>query len=197
MADSAEGPLAASPHQPLLDLLRESGLRRLDAPIQLASGAWSSDFIDAKAALAEWAHLRLACESIVTAVGGHAFDAVGGPTMGANALSVGIAAVADLRWFFVRKVPKQRGTRRWIEGTQLGLGDSVLMVEDVVTTGRSLLAAVDVVERHGARVPAAAALVDRSRIASQEFARRGIAYYPMVTYQTLGIEPVEAVPAYR
>ena len=180
-------------------MLSERALRRLDAPIQLASGAWSSEFIDGKEALAEWRHLRLACESILGAVASdaHDFGAVGGPTMGADALAVGVAAVGDLRWFFVRKVPKQRGIRRWVEGAQVGPGDHVLMVEDIVTTGRSLLAAIDVVEQHGAQAVAAAALLDRGRIAAPEFERRGIAYYPMATYETLRIEPVEVATVSR
>ena len=124
----------------LLEILKARGYRRLDQPIRLASGAMSSDFIDGKEALAEWRHLRLACEAIVEAVAadGHSFDAVGGLTLGADALAVGIAAVSDCRWFFVRKEPKKRGTRRLIEGAQIGPADTVLLVEDVVTTGGSI-----------------------------------------------------------
>lgn len=85
-------------------------------------------------------------------------DAVGGPTMGADALAVGIAVVSDSRWFFVRKEPKGRGTGRWIEGAQVGPGDKVLLVEDVVTTGGSILKTVEVVRDTGAEVVAAATL---------------------------------------
>ena len=136
----------------LLEILKERGYRRLDQPIRLASGAMSSDFIDGKEALAEWRHLRLACEAIVEAVAadGHSFDAVGGLTLGADALAVGIAAVSDCRWFFVRKEPKKRGTRRLIEGAQIGPADTVLLVEDVVTTGGSIFQALDAVDETGA-----------------------------------------------
>ena len=179
--------------QELLRILLELGHRRLDEPIRLASGAWSSDFIDGKEALAEWRHLKLACEAIVEAVAadGHRFDAAGGLTMGADALAVGIAAVADCRWFLVRKEAKQRGTRRWVEGAQIGSGDRVLLVDDVVTTGGSIFKALDIVDQTGARTVAAVTLVDRSGLAGPQFEQRGIAYYPMTTYKTLGIDPVE------
>ena len=183
--------------QELLSILLELGHRKLDEPIKLASGAWSSDFIDGKEALAEWRHLRVACEAITETVAdaGHSFDAVGGLTMGADALAVGIAAVSDCRWFFVRKEAKQRGTRRWVEGAQIGSGDRILLVDDVVTTGGSIFKALDIVDQTGAETVAAVTLVDRSGIAGPKFEQRGIAYYPMTTYESLGIDPVKPVAA--
>ena len=183
--------------QELLRIIKELGYRRLDTPIRLASGALSSDFIDGKEALAEWRHLRLACEAIVETVtdAGHSFDAVGGLTMGADALAVGIAAVSDCRWFFVRKEAKQRGTRRWVEGAQIGPGDRILLVDDVVTTGGSIFKALDIVDETGAETVAAVTLVDRTGLAGPQFEQRGIGYYPMITYESLGIEPVVPVTA--
>ena len=125
---------------------------------------------------------------------GHAFDAVGGLTMGADALAVGIAAVGDCRWFFVRKESKQRGTNRWVEGAQIGSGDRILLVDDVVTTGGSILKALDVIAQTGAETVAAVTLVDRGDAARPKFEERGIAYYPMATYESLGIDPVRFEP---
>lgn len=156
----------------------------------------SSDFIDGKRALAEWRDLLTACKAIAETVddAGHSFDAVGGLTLGADALAVGIAAVTNSRWFFVRKEPKRRGTRQLIEGAQIGPGDTVLLVDDVVTTGGSILRALDAITENKARTVAAVTLVDRSGIACQEFQRRGIAYYPMTTYESFGIDPVRSEP---
>lgn len=181
----------------LVKLLRAKALRRLDEPVRLASGAWSSDFIDGKEALGAWRDLRFASEAIfeTVAAAGHRFYAVGGPTMGADALAVGIAAVSDSRWFFVRKEPKGRGTGRWIEGTQVGSGDRVLLVEDVVTTGGSILKALEIVRDTGAEVVAVATLVDRGDQARPQFEKLGVAYFPMATYELLGIAPVVHGPA--
>jgi orotate phosphoribosyltransferase len=147
-------------------------------------------------ALAEWRDLRTACKAIAETVddAGHSFDAVGGLTLGADALAVGIAAVTNSCWFFVRKESKQRGTRQLIEGAQIGPGHTVLLVDDVVTTGGSILMALDAITQTGAETVAAVTLVDRSGIACQEFQQRGIAYYPMATYESFGIDPVRPEP---
>ena len=182
------------PHarEQLLEILREKALVRLGSPVQLASGGWSSEFIDAKRALAAWDDLRVVSEAIVGVVHdrGYIFDAVGGLTLGADALSIGIAAVSNTRWFVVRKEPKNRGTRKQIEGAVLLAGDQVLLVDDVVTTGRSMLQAYDTVKGTGAVVVAAVTLVDRGDTARQCLQQRGVAYLPMATYQDMGIDSI-------
>ena len=182
----------SSLHEQLIEILRAKGLRRFDEPVRLASGEMSSDFIDGKAALAEWRDLRTASEAIVETVNnaGRRFNAVGGLTMGADALAVGIAAVSCSQWFFVRKEPKDRGTRRLIEGAQVEQGVKVLLVDDVVTTGGSILKAFEIVKETGAEVVAAVTLVDRSKLARPRFEKLGVGYFPMATYETLGIDPV-------
>jgi orotate phosphoribosyltransferase len=92
----------------LVELLKKKALRRLDEPVRLASGEWSREFVDGKEALADYADLELACKAIVEQVraNGIQFDAVGGLTLGDDALAVGVAAVARCKWFFVRKEPK-------------------------------------------------------------------------------------------
>lgn len=176
----------------LLSILRQSALQKLSEPIKLASGALSSHFIDGKKALANWRDLRVASEAILETVteGGHSFDAVGGLTLGADALAVGVAAVSDTEWFFVRKEAKNRGTRRLIEGARIGAGDKVLLVDDVVTTGGSIFRAFDAIEQTGAQVVAAVTLVDRGDSARQRFLERAVAYYPMATYEDLDIPPI-------
>jgi orotate phosphoribosyltransferase len=185
--------VAASKRKQLVRILIEKGLRKFDEPIQLASGEWSSDFLDGKEALQQWRDLALAGEAIVEAVRGAGveFDAVGGLTLGADALSVAVAAAADSSWFIVRKEPKGRGTGRSIEGTQLGPEHRVLLVDDVVTTGGSILKAYDIVQREaGSTIVGAVTLVDRGDQAAPKFAERGVPYFPMATYADLGIVPV-------
>jgi len=176
----------------LLELIRTKGYLHTDTPLQLASGEWSQDFVDGKKALAHGDDLRLACELVVARAraAGIDFDAVGGLTMGADHLSHGIAMVASVSWFTVRKEPKGRGTGKLIEGAELGPGMRALVVEDVVTTGSSALKAVDTVAATGATVVGAATLMDRGDAAAAAFAARGIPYVAMLTYADLGIPPV-------
>ena len=181
----------------LLEILRDGGLTTLAAPVQLASGQWSRYFIDGKEALAAGADLRLAAEAISQRVSGAglSFDAVGGLTLGADALSAAIALVSETSWFIVRKAPKGRGTDRRIEGARIGNGDRVLLVDDVVTTGGSILQSYDVVQSTGAEVVAAVTLADRGDDAAREFAARSVPYFPMATYHDLGIPRVGEEPA--
>src|SRR4029077_5342224 len=85
------------------------------------------------------------------------FDAVGGPTMGADALAHGVALLSGAAWFSVRKEPKGHGRGAWVEGARLASGDRVVVVEDVVSTGRSLLESVERIRDLGAVVLAATA----------------------------------------
>jgi orotate phosphoribosyltransferase len=182
-----------SRREELIQILIAKGLRKFDEPIQLASGEWSSDFLDGKEALQTWRDLSLAGEAIYETVrdAGVTFDAVGGLTLGADALSVAVAAAADSSWFIVRKEPKGRGTGRSIEGTQLDASHRVLLVDDVVTTGGSILKAYEIVRREaGSTVVGAVTLVDRGDQAAPKFAELGIPYFPMATYTDLGIVPV-------
>lgn len=191
----------------LADLVLRTGYERRDEPFQLSSGGWSRDYVDGKFAIATGAGLRQASQAVVDLFGGppdpsgqsvtfHAvsgptpFDAVGGPTMGADALAVGVALLTGCSWFSIRKEPKGHGRGSWVEGARLREGDRVVMVEDVVSTGASLLRAAEKVVELGAKVVAATALLDRSPEVAERFAAAGIDWRPLLTWADLGIEPL-------
>jgi len=94
-------------------------------------------------------------------------DAVGGLTMGADpvALAVGMYSslindVAPWRIFSVRKTQKTHGQSRLIEGG-FKAGDSVVVIDDVVTRAESTIAAINAVQHEGGKVAFVAVLVDR------------------------------------
>ncbi len=178
----------------LIDVVRTAGLETRDEPFQLTSGAWSRDYIDGKRALASGADLELAARAAVEAVaqaGVGEFDAVGGLTMGADHLSHAIAMVSGSRWFSVRKKAKEHGKGRAVEGAVLEPRMSVLLVDDVVTTGGSIQQAFEAVADTGVAVVAALTLVDRGEVATRFFAEQSVTYVPLATYRDLDIEPVE------
>ncbi|PWU08956.1 MAG: orotate phosphoribosyltransferase [Verrucomicrobia bacterium] len=93
--------------------------------------------------------------------------AVGGLTMGADPISLAIGMYSHfakdakvLQVFCVRKAPKAHGQTRLIEGN-FQKGDSVVVIEDVITRGESASAAIKAVEQEGGKVQFVAALVDR------------------------------------
>ena len=173
----------------LAELVLRTGYERREEPFQLTSGGWSHDYVDGKYAVAGGPALRQASLAVIEAVG-EEFDAVGGPTMGADALAHGVALLSGCRWFSVRKEPKGHGRGAWVEGTRLSPGDRVIVVEDVVSTGASLLRAVDRIRELGVEVLAATALLDRSPTVGPRFAAAGIIWTPLLTWVDLGIEPL-------
>lgn len=155
----------------LLPVLAEKSVRR--GKFTLASGAQSDLYVDAKLT-----SLDPRCALLVGKIGWELIkqmaaernlrvDAVGGLTMGADpiALSIGIAAqlensASTLRVFNARKEPKKHGLHKNIEGN-FSSGDSVVVVDDVITTGGSTIQAIDKIEADGGKVAFAIVLVDR------------------------------------
>ena len=178
--------------QQLLEILRRKGLTELPEPVQLASGNYSRYFIDGKVALGAGDDLRLAAEAITERVtaAGIDFDAVGGLTLGADALAAAIAVVSGANWFIVRKEAKGRGTNRLVEGTRIGDANRVLLIDDVVTTGGSILRSYHDVRDTGAQVVAAVTLADRGDDAQRSFDELGVPYFSMATYSDMGIPAI-------
>jgi orotate phosphoribosyltransferase len=173
-------------------LVRSRGHERREEPFRLTSGQLSHDYVDGKYSIDRGDNLKLVSEAVVEAARrlGVEFTAAGGLTMGADALAHGVALVAGCRWFSVRKEPKPRGLEQWVEGARLSSGDTALLLEDVVTTGGSVMRAYDRVVATGAEVVAVVAMVDRGDAAARLFAQRGMPYAALVTYRDLGISPV-------
>ena len=154
-----------SPREQLLTLLANRSARR--GNFTLASGRQSSLYIDARLTTMSPDGLALIGPLGLAAMrdAGWRPDAVGGLTLGADPVSYAIAyasalAGAPVRAFTVRKEAKQHGTGRLIEGPYRE-GDTVVVIEDVITTGGSALRAVEALRQAGATVAGVLAVVDR------------------------------------
>ena len=174
------------------ELVSRYGHERRDEPFKLSSAGWSYDYVDCKRAIASGSRLRLvgAAISELARSLNVEFDAVGGMTMGADPIALAVAIDSGAHWFSVRKEPKKHGRQRRIEGAELTPESRVLLVDDVTTTGRSILEALAAVDETGAVVVMATPLVDRGEMTGPEFENRGIPFAPVLTYEDLGIDPV-------
>ena len=179
--------------QDAFDIIKR-GHEYRDIPFKLASGQTSQHYIDGKHAVDTGARLAVVCQAVVDLAAERQieFDAVGGLTMGADALAHGVAMVTGKAWFSVRKEPKARGLEQFIEGFRLSdhPGTRVLLVEDVVSTGGSVRKAYDKSIEAGAVVAGIIPMVDRGEVASRVFGELGVPYVPLVTYRHLDIEPI-------
>jgi orotate phosphoribosyltransferase len=112
---------------------------------------------------------------------------VGGMTLGADPLVTAVSIVSHLEGdpipaFIVRKESKGHGTDNYIEGkNNLTPGALVAVVEDVVTTGGTLVKVIERVEREGFRVGLVATIVDRQEGGADALAAHG---YPLVSIFT-------------
>ena len=154
--------------QDLLDLLKKRAISF--GEFTLASGASSPYYIDAKLATLIPKGFELAGEVMADALENVSFDAVGGLESGAIAIACSVARVMPVTIFFVRKNKKQHGTERWIEGP-LQKDQRVVIVEDVVTTGASVIKAIKRVQEFGAQVVKVLVLVDRLQGAKENITR--------------------------
>ncbi len=116
-------------------------------------------------------------KSVLRLVRNARLEAVGGPTVGADPIVSAVALMSYLEGspipaFIVRKEPKKHGGQRHIEGI-LPEKANVAIVDDVVTTGGSLIRAIEVVEAAGCHVGQVIVVVDRQEGGSDEIKNRG------------------------
>ena len=114
-------------------------------------------------------------QRIAAEVEEHAADAtrLAGPELGAVALAAAAALASGLPFLIVRKEPKGYGTSNRIEGA-FEAGETVCVVEDVVTSGGALLESVDALRGAGLVVRDAVCVVDREEGGVEALARRDV-----------------------
>lgn len=184
------GPLGyrrSVPHEPLVDHLRRHSMREGD--FELKSGRRSRWFIDSKQTACRPDGIIAVTDAALGIIPGDA-TAIGGLTMGADPVAFGIAAVAatrgrSLRSFSVRKEAKGHGVTGRLAGA-LEPGDKVVVTEDTVTRGTSLLEAASVIREFGAEPVLALAIVDRGGTCEAMAAEQGIPFVALVTAPDLG-----------
>ena len=183
--------VALPPLPPALAALREHVLKHSvkRGQFTLKSGATSTWFLDTKQTACRPDGIVLVADAVLSILPDSA-TAIGGLTMGADPVAFGVAAVAAtrgraLRSFSVRKEAKDHGVTGRIAGA-LEPGDGVVITEDTVTRGTSLMEAVEVVREFGAEPVLITVIVDRGGTCAAMAADAGVAYRPLLTAPDLG-----------
>jgi len=140
--------------------LREHAL--VIGKVTLSSGAEADYYVDAKRAILRPAGFAALGELVAAEASRLGATAVGGMTMGADAVAcAALAGGAPVKAFFVRKDRKAHGLQRWVEGPPLDAGERCLVVEDVVTTGGSTIQAIERIREEGFEVVGVLSVLDR------------------------------------
>ncbi len=176
-----------SPRDALRDHLLTHSVKR--GNFTLKSGRTSTWFIDSKQTVCRPEAMLLVAEAVLALMPPEA-TAIGGLTMGADPVAFVTAGVAatrgrPLKAFSVRKEAKDHGAGGRIAGA-LDPGDRVVVTEDTVTRGTSLLSAAHAVAEAGAEVVLLVAVVDRGGTAEAMAAAEGLEFRAVLSAPDLG-----------
>lgn len=177
---------AAGAKRRLVEIVAQKSLLS-GTEIELTSGQASSFYFDMKPTLFDPEAAGLIAGLILDALAEQPVDFIGGMEIGAVPI---VACVAErsfpkrpLQGFFVRKQVKAHGTKRLIEGLPEGAlaGKKVVLVEDVTTTGGSVLKAVAAARGEGALVDTIVTVVDRLEGAEAGLAAHDLGLISLLT----------------
>ena len=116
---------------------------------------------------------------------------VGGMTLGADPLVSSVTVVSHIEGyplpgFIIRKQPKGHGTNQYLEGLKnFASGQNVCLLEDVITTGGTLLKAVDRVREQGLNIVAVLGVLDREQGGRDNLAKAGFELETIFTRREL------------
>jgi orotate phosphoribosyltransferase len=160
--------------------LREHAL--VIGEVTLTSGRTAQYYVDAKRAILRPEGFQALAVLLAAEANRCDATAVGGMTMGADAVAcAALAGGAKVSAFFVRKEAKAHGLQRRIEGPTLGASERCLVVEDVVTTGGSTLAAIEALQDEHHEVCGVVSVLDRLAGAGPEIEAAARAPYLALT----------------
>lgn len=164
----------------LAEVIRTRSYRR--GKFKLASGAESEFYFNLKPTMMSPQGAFLCGQALLGKIWPESVDYVGGLEMGAVPAIACIAALSHeygrpVNTFFVRKQAKDHGTKDVVEGLMTGeslSGKRVMIIDDVATSGGSILKAAEAARAAGAIVESALVIVDREEGGAEALAEAGI-----------------------
>ena len=150
----------------LIELIVEKAFKYSEEPVfKLVSGRMSNYYFNCKAITLFPEGMYLIGNIIFDLIRDLNIKGIGGLTLGADPIADAVAYTSYLKKksieaFVVRKSAKSHGTMQWIEGN-ITSGDSVVIVDDVITTGKSTIEAITRAKEAGLEIVKVIALIDR------------------------------------
>ena len=150
----------------LLELVIEKAFRYSEEPVfRLVSGKMSNYYFNCKAVTLSPEGMYLTGNLIFDLIKDLRVKGIGGLTLGADPIANAVAYTSYLKGnpveaFVVRKTAKSHGTMQWIEGN-VTKADRVVIVEDVITSGKSTIEAINRAREEGLHVVKIIAFIDR------------------------------------
>jgi orotate phosphoribosyltransferase len=150
----------------LIELVIEKAFKYSKEPIfKLVSGRTSNYYFNCKAVTLHPEGMYLIGNIVFDIIQDLDIQGIGGLTLGADPIANAVSYTSYLKGkpleaFIVRKSPKSHGTMLWIEGN-IASGDKVVIVDDVITSGKSTIEAITRANEAGLGIGKVIALIDR------------------------------------
>ena len=193
--------MAAYDRSALRELLATRTFKR--GEFTLASGRTSSIYFNVKTTMMHPQGAALCARGLLEVLSGLDADCIGGLEMGAVPLLSVVSAFSaedghPIPSFFVRKTAKGYGAQLKVEGMDDHAGESlegkrVVLIDDVATSGGSILQAADEIAAGGGTMTDAIVILDREEGATEALSRRGITLHALFTASDLGVTAEDRV----
>jgi orotate phosphoribosyltransferase len=158
--------LSGNMKERLIELVIEKAFKYSKEPVfKLVSGRMTNYYFNCKAVTLYPEGMCLIGNLIFDLIKDMNIKGIGGLTLGADPIAYAVAYASFLKGtpieaFVVRKTPKSHGTMQWIEGN-IKKGDRVVIIDDVITTGKSTIEAITRSKEEGLEIVKVIALIDR------------------------------------
>jgi orotate phosphoribosyltransferase len=144
----------------------------------LTSGAISNYYIDIKKASTNPKILKIIAKEMKKYCKG--FDLVAGMEMGAIPLIVALSLETEIPYVIIRKTKKEHGTSKQIEGANVK-DKKVLLIEDVTTSGGSVLKSIQIIRENKGVVDTVLTVVDRESGTKEKLKNAKVKFIPLLT----------------
>lgn len=162
----------------------------------LSSGQKSNYYIDIKQMTLHSGGMQAIAEAVAREIELYdtkvnTIEAIGGPELGAvpivGAVLLWMELFADKKQlgYIVRKQTKEYGTNKLLEGTLPDKSINVAVIEDVTTTGKSALRAIDILKVSGYKPVLVISVVDREQGAADKFKEIGVDFVSILKYSQI------------